>query len=176
VVVAAVANIDTSPAARAVETAESVAAGCGVREPIRFDPRLREADFGRVDGRTFDELAASEPALAAAILDGRTDVDWPDGERATDLVARVHAAWLAIERLAAHRDVVVVTHGGVARVMVALATEPPGLERAARDAPGVDAHEPPALLSAASWVTLVRAGGGWAPCAERGAEPAAAAL
>jgi len=110
--------IVTSPAQRARQTAAAIAAAAGV-DWIEVDDRWQEADFGIAEGRTFDELAALDPAIAAALAGGATDVDWPGGETAGDLAARVAAAWADLGARA--RPAVVVSHAGVIRQAVALA-------------------------------------------------------
>lgn len=99
----------SSPARRATATAAAIAAALGDIE-IQLDPRWMETDFGDVEGLGFDELAARHPELAEAILDGTTEIDWPGGETAAALTARVASAWH--ELADAGRSVVVVTHGG----------------------------------------------------------------
>jgi broad specificity phosphatase PhoE len=99
----------SSPARRATSTAAMIAAALGDIE-IQLDPRWMETDFGDVEGLGFDEVAARHPELAEAILDGTTPIDWPGGETAATLTARVASAWHAL--VDAGRPVVVVTHGG----------------------------------------------------------------
>jgi broad specificity phosphatase PhoE len=99
----------TSPSGRAVATAEAIAAAADDLT-IERDPRWMEIDFGRVEGRTFAELTSIAPEIAAAIMAGHTDIDWPDGERAASLAARVAEAW--DELILEHRPTVVVTHAG----------------------------------------------------------------
>jgi broad specificity phosphatase PhoE len=110
--------IVTSPARRARETAEAISAAAGV-DGIEVDERWSEADFGTAEGRTFDELARLEPDLASTLAGGATDIDWPEGETASDLAARVEAAWMALVVRA--RPAVVVSHAGPIRHAVALA-------------------------------------------------------
>jgi ribonuclease H / adenosylcobalamin/alpha-ribazole phosphatase len=99
----------SSPARRATATAAAIAAALG-DIPIQLDPRWIETDFGDVEGLAFDEVAARHPALAEALLDGTTAIDWPGGETAAALTARVTSA---LHELADDgRPVVVVTHGG----------------------------------------------------------------
>ncbi len=109
--------IVTSPARRARETAAALAAPLGV--DVEVDERWSEADFGIAEGRTFDELAADLPDLAAALALGQTDIDWPGGETAMELRSRVAAAWAAL--VARHRPAVVVSHAGAIRHAVVLA-------------------------------------------------------
>jgi broad specificity phosphatase PhoE len=99
----------SSPTRRATATAAAIAAALGDIE-IQLDPRWLETDFGDVEGLGFDEVAARHPELADAILDGTTEIDWPGGETAAALTARVAGAWH--ELADAGRPIVVVTHGG----------------------------------------------------------------
>ncbi len=124
-----VTAVRSSPALRAVETARPLAAALGA--PLELDERLREADFGRVEGRAFDDVARSWPDVARLILACDGTVDWPGGERAADLMERCRSVAGGLE--AAPGDALVVTHGGPMRVLAALL----GIEpRRAAVAPG----------------------------------------
>jgi ribonuclease H / adenosylcobalamin/alpha-ribazole phosphatase len=107
------ARLVASPRRRAVETAEAIRAAGGLGA-IEIDDRWREADFGRAEGLTFDALAVIEPDLAARLVSGETDIDWPGGETAGSLVARVRSALADLEG-----DVVVVSHAGPLRIAIA---------------------------------------------------------
>lgn len=74
-----VAAVFVSDLARAVETAEIAFAGSGI--PIHRDRRLRECDYGRLNG--------APAARVAAERRGRVTEPWPDGESYRDVVARV---------------------------------------------------------------------------------------
>ena len=101
----------TSPRLRARETAAAL-----VPEPL-VDDDLRELDFGELEGRTFDEIAASEPELYRAWMETPTRVRFPGGEGYTDLKAR---AVPSLERIwDEHASAIVVTHGGVIRAGLA---------------------------------------------------------
>jgi alpha-ribazole phosphatase len=104
-----------SPRLRARETAEPVAAARSVE--LVTDDRLREIDFGELEGRTYDEIAESEPELYRAWMETPTRVRFPGGESFADLRARVVVALAQIR--GAHESAVVVTHGGVLRAGVA---------------------------------------------------------
>ena len=112
-------RIVASPSRRAYETAALLATRMA---PIvlETDARWIEADLGDVEGLTFDEIAARYPDLAQRLAGGAVDIDWPAGETAAALHARVAAAWWEI--VAADRPTVVVSHGGPIRIAVALAT------------------------------------------------------
>lgn len=90
---------------------------------IERDERWREIDFGRAEGRTFDDLRAITPATAAAILAGAMDIDWPAGETSASLAARVAAAWRDVA--GTRGPVVVITHAGPILHALALANERP---------------------------------------------------
>jgi broad specificity phosphatase PhoE len=111
----------TSPRQRAMATAEAIAAALGARwtGSLDVDPRWAEADMGRAEGRTFDELVTLEPDLAVRLASGTAAVDWPDGEAAVDFAARVEAAWRELARDG--RPVVVISHAGPIRLAVGLA-------------------------------------------------------
>jgi len=129
--------IVTSPARRATETAVAIAAACGAEEArIEVDERWSEADFGIAEGRTFDELANLAPDLADALARGETAIDWPGGETAAALSARVEAAWTDL--IARARPAVVVSHAGPIRHAVALARSQP--------TPSVPLPEPAAAI------------------------------
>ncbi len=102
-------RVVSSPLRRALATAEPIAAVLGTG-PVDIDARWREADFGVAEGRTFDELTAVAPAVAAAVVGGASAIDWPGGDTHASLVERVAAAWRTL--VDAGRAVVVVTHAG----------------------------------------------------------------
>ncbi len=99
----------TSPSQRALATAEAIASAAGVMR-VEVDERWREAHLGVAEGRTFDELAADRPDLAAALAAGDLAIDWPDGETHRSLALRVASALDAL--LERGRSAVVVTHAG----------------------------------------------------------------
>ena len=109
----------SSPQRRALETARFIGARLDL-EPTEH-PGLAEIDFGEFEGRTYEEIAASEPALYRAWMDTPTVVRFPGGESFTDLRARVLPAVAEIR--AAHEGsvVVLVAHGGVIRAVLAAA-------------------------------------------------------
>ena len=102
-----------------METATSIASALG-NAPIELDDRWAETDFGDAEGLPFDELTATAPEIAARLLAGDVEIDWPGGEAAATLAARIADAWNDLVRGPPKR-VVVVTHGGPIRVAAALA-------------------------------------------------------
>src|SRR5262249_3308500 len=71
-----------SPRRRAVETAAALRPGLSV------DERLRELDFGELEGRTYDETAAARPDFYRRWMETPTEVRFPGGESFADLRAR----------------------------------------------------------------------------------------
>lgn len=114
--------IVTSPARRARETAAIIGTATGIVD-IELDEQWHEADVGIAEGRTFDELAALDPDLARALASGATAVDWPGGETAAELEARIAGAWMAL--VARARPAVVVSHAGALRQAEAIARSLP---------------------------------------------------
>lgn len=118
-------RIVSSPLRRALETATAIADAAGLVTVI-VDDRWREADFGVAEGRTFDELAAIEPALAARLATGQTAVDWPGGESGAAFERRIRTAWSDL--LATGDATVLVSHAGPLRVAMAAARDVPATE------------------------------------------------
>jgi broad specificity phosphatase PhoE len=133
-------RIVTSPSRRSHATATAIAAAAGLAE-FTIDDRWREANFGIAEGLTFDALARIAPDFARRLADGETEIDWPEGERAAELSARVVAAWRAL--VDAGDDVVVVTHAGPLRIAIGLAT---GRSPGELDLPGPGAVIRPVLI------------------------------
>ncbi len=105
-----------SPLGRSRETAERVRLGCGLpREGYEITPDLREVSFGRFEGMSYEDIGAHAPAALAAIRRDKWHFLPPDGESYVMLEARVRAWW---ERSVG--DMVVVSHGGVFRVLRAV--------------------------------------------------------
>jgi alpha-ribazole phosphatase len=101
----------SSPRIRAIDTARAITT------TIQVDDDLRELDFGELEGRTYDEIAASEPELYRAWMERPTTVTFPGGESFAILKKR---ALRALDRIrTAHDCAVVVTHGGVIRAALA---------------------------------------------------------
>jgi alpha-ribazole phosphatase/probable phosphoglycerate mutase len=109
--------IYSSPALRTVDTARPL--GTARKLPVIADVRLRELDFGAVEGLTWDEIRAREPALYENWMQRPTEVTFPGGESFAGLRARVIECALELEARHAGRTVALVIHGGPARVLLA---------------------------------------------------------
>jgi broad specificity phosphatase PhoE len=111
----------TSGLRRALETAHSIATPLGLSACVH--PELRELDFGEWEGRSYDEIAAAEPALYRAWMESPTTARFPGGESYAELRARVLRALAEIRQRHAGLVIAVVAHGGVTRVALATALD-----------------------------------------------------
>jgi alpha-ribazole phosphatase/probable phosphoglycerate mutase len=107
----------TSPLARARDTALVIADACGLAATI--DERLREIDFGAFEGLSWSECEARHPDVYQAWMTRPTTVTFPGGESYQGLRVRALAARGEIAARHAGDTVVLVTHGGVARAVLA---------------------------------------------------------
>lgn len=141
------AAVVSSDLARARDTAAYLAASAGV--PVTLDERLREMDVGEWSGLTREEISRRFPETYAAWLNGE-DVRREGGENMAELQVRV-AASLGEHLADPDRGrVVVVTHGGTARVAVLSLLGLP-----------VDCWAGFSALANARWAALDRRRGGW---------------
>jgi broad specificity phosphatase PhoE len=114
-------RILSSDLSRAADTAEAVAAACGL--PVKLDARLRETHLGEWQGRSVADVEAGWPGAVAA---WRSDPGWapPGGESRVDVVRRsrpvideLDAELTATDRVLAPGEpavtVLIVAHGGL---------------------------------------------------------------
>jgi broad specificity phosphatase PhoE len=119
-----IASLWSSDLSRARETAEIAGAPIGLSP--RLDPRLREADRGRWEGRLFIDIAREEPELYRAWQRAGAGFRFPGGESLLDQQERVSAALEDI-RETSELPALVVCHGGSIRVMLCR-RDPRGLD------------------------------------------------
>lgn len=99
---------------RARATAEPVCAALGL--PLQLDPRLREVDFGRAEGRTSGQLAATAPHSWQAFEMDPVANHHPDGEHPHDATARFTSCLQEIAETSPGGRVVVVAHSTAIRL------------------------------------------------------------
>jgi broad specificity phosphatase PhoE len=100
---------------RARETAEIV--GDRIAAPVRVDPRLREANRGRWEGRRFVDIERECPERFAAWRRAGASVRLPGGESLLEQQERVIASLQNI-RAVSELPALVVCHGGSIRVVL----------------------------------------------------------
>ena len=95
---------------------ERLRAAIGLAPPsYRVDERLKELSFGDWEGLTWRELRRRDPAIAARRQRDKWGLVPPGGESYAMLAERVAPALAELTR-----DAVIVSHGGIARVSLAL--------------------------------------------------------
>jgi broad specificity phosphatase PhoE len=106
----------TSPELRTRQTADALQLNAEVQ------PQLRDCDYGRWSGSTFDDVCAREPEAAAAWLSDPAAVPH-GGESILSVMGRV-AGWLAAEQTQ-HRRSIIVTHATIIRSAIVHAIAAP---------------------------------------------------
>ena len=105
-----VESVVSSPARRALGTAEPIAAAGGAT--LEIDDGLREIDFGAFDGRTFASIRRERPELYRNWMRDPTSVVFPGGERWASFRDRTLEAFDRIEAARGAGGTVVVSHLG----------------------------------------------------------------
>lgn len=105
-----------SPMLRTRETMEIAREAMGLHAVgYRLDERLKELTFGEWEGHVWKEVARRDPAGAKARTRDKWNFIPPRGESYAMLAERVQPV---VDEL--NRDTVMVSHGGVARALMAL--------------------------------------------------------
>ncbi len=100
------------------------ATGMTIADAFRVEclvrPALREINFGRWEGLTWNEIEQRDGAYARRWIAEYPHLAAPDGENFRDFERRVldEVKLLSIEAECKGRDIVVVTHAGVVRVVL----------------------------------------------------------
>jgi broad specificity phosphatase PhoE len=114
------ARFVTSPLLRARETAHLALLGRGTPPPeLEQDDDLQEMDFGDWEGLAYEQVAAQDPAAAAAWAEWDPGFSFPGGESLTGFEARMERAARALAAPGA-ATVVAFAHGGVVRALICL--------------------------------------------------------
>ncbi|MBI3574867.1 MAG: alpha-ribazole phosphatase [Gammaproteobacteria bacterium] len=106
----------TSPLARCRAFAEELAARLAL--PLEVDARLMEVGFGEWEGRTAEELLATDSERLTRFWNDPMRHAPPGGETLTAFQGRVLAAWEDILARYAGRHVLIVGHAGTIRIAV----------------------------------------------------------
>ena len=103
--------VRVSPYLRAVQTVETALAAAGLDLPVTVDERLREREFGVLDGLTKQGILAQWPEEAARRSEvGKFYHRPPGGESWTDALLRVRSAVADLRHDCAGERVLVVAH------------------------------------------------------------------
>ena len=110
---------------RARETAEMAHAALACNRPVRFEPRLRERDFGEFELGTDDAYAE---VWREDIR--RPEVRYRGVEIASQVMARVTALIVDYEQKFSGRDILVISHGDALQILqTAFARKPAAAHR-----------------------------------------------
>lgn len=106
-----------SDLSRAFDTAEPIAAACGL--PLHPDPRLREVDMGRWSNRSWREVQRLYPSQWAQFQREEPTFKRGGGECATEVQQRMVAAIEEIVARHGGQRVAIVSHGFAIRTFLA---------------------------------------------------------
>jgi alpha-ribazole phosphatase len=109
-------SVFTSPLMRCSELAKHIAHMRGV--PVTVDSRLMEMNFGGYDGRPFDDIPQGEWCILDQFWQNPQMYPLPNAETMDAFNQRVTEAWQEMV-VRADSDTLIVTHGGVIRVILA---------------------------------------------------------
>jgi broad specificity phosphatase PhoE len=106
----------SSPLARCAEFAKDYARQHKLT--LHYDDRFREVDFGTWDGRSAAEIAAADPGALENFWRDPVAFTPPEAEPLLSFQARVLAAWRELPARYPGQRLLLVTHGGVMRVIL----------------------------------------------------------
>ncbi|MGH8080850.1 MAG: histidine phosphatase family protein [Lysobacter sp.] len=105
----------SSPLQRCAAFAQELAQARGL--PLALEPRLREYHFGQWQGRSVDSIAAENSDALARFWADPVAHPPPGAESFADFASRLIAAVAEVGRRHAGQRVLLVTHGGVIRLL-----------------------------------------------------------
>jgi alpha-ribazole phosphatase len=101
---------------RALVTAQAIASGHNLQATTC--PELREIDFGRLEGLTFDEIARLYPDVARIWKERDPGLVYPGGESLAELDTRIQQFRSRLEGHDEGETVLIVAHSGVLRTLL----------------------------------------------------------
>lgn len=106
-------RIVASPMQRCTQSCELLFPGCD----MSCDDDLREIDFGRWEGLSFQEIVERDPDIVEKWASWSPDFRFPEGESIGHFVSRVKKAGTRLMELT-DKNIVLITHGGVVRALL----------------------------------------------------------
>ena len=106
----------SSPLARCAAFAQDYAQWHGL--PLHFDARFQEMDFGAWDGHSAAEIATADAGALENFWRDPVAFTPPQAEPLLSFQARVLAAWQELPARYPDQRVLLVTHGGVMRIIL----------------------------------------------------------
>jgi alpha-ribazole phosphatase len=108
--------IYSSSLKRALATAQIIASQRQL--PVTVCPELREIDFGKLEGLTFDEINQQFPDVAQQWIKKTPALAYPGGESLAELDERIGQFRMRLDGHADSEAVLVVAHSGVLRTLI----------------------------------------------------------
>ena len=112
-------QIVSSPLQRCARFSEELSAQLGV--PLHMESDLQELHFGEWEGRSAAEVMETDADGLGRFWNDPYAFTPPDGEPVAEFAARVHRAVKRLHHAFAGQRVLVVSHGGVMRLLLAQA-------------------------------------------------------
>jgi alpha-ribazole phosphatase len=112
-------RVISSPLQRCARFAEELAAQMGL--PVAFDQNLQELHFGRWEGQSAAALMETDAEALGLFWADPYSFTPPEGEPVADFSARVRAAVARLQAAYAGERVLLISHGGVMRLLLAQA-------------------------------------------------------
>ena len=84
---------------------------------VTYSDNLREVDFGRWEGLTFEQIAKQDPEIVTEWADGAPGFTFPDGESVASFGKRIKKIATELSQMQGEK-ILVVSHGGVIRVLL----------------------------------------------------------
>jgi len=108
-------HIVTSPLRRCAQFAHALATT--LQLPLTRDARFKEMHFGQWEGRSAAEITTEDPQALARFWRDPDNHPPPGGETLRQFQQRVLAGWQALQETLPGCNVLLVTHGGVIRLL-----------------------------------------------------------
>ncbi len=109
-------HIVTSPLTRCADFAQALGQRYSI--PVTCDNRIQEIHFGAWENRSSAELLHSDADALSRFWQNPLDHPPPDGEHLLDFESRVLSAWEDIQQQFCGKRVLLITHGGVIRLLI----------------------------------------------------------
>ena len=109
----------TSPLKRASESAAII--GASLRLCSIVSPELQEINFGDFEGHSYGEIEEAYPQEYKLWMEHPTEIKFPGGESFAEMKARITTFQNTLQHLHRGETVVLVSHGGTNRILLAAA-------------------------------------------------------
>lgn len=109
-------QVISSPLCRCADFAQAFAEQHAL--PLTFEPRFQEMHFGQWEGMSITELMKKNEAQLARFWSNPELYPPPEGECLSQVQGRVLAAWQNLIQTCNGQRVLLITHGGVIRILL----------------------------------------------------------